>query len=43
MMYKHYRWDEHCVWERQTEQGLWDQIVLINENRDKIEGLTSKK
>ena len=27
----------HPVWEKQTEQGLWGQVILVNANIDKTE------
>ena len=29
---------KHCVREKQTEQGLWDQDTLVNANKDKTGG-----
>ena len=26
---------KHCVWEKQTEQELWGQVILVNANIDK--------
>ena len=32
-----YRWDQtQRLGKKQTEQGLWDQIILVNANIDKI-------
>ena len=27
-----------CVWEKQTEQGIWDQVILVSANKDKNGG-----
>ena len=29
---------KYCVWEKQTEQGLLDQVILVNANKDKTGG-----
>ena len=26
---------KHSVWEKETEQGLWDQVILVKANIDK--------
>ena len=26
---------KQCVWEKQTKLGLWDQVILVNANKDK--------
>ena len=31
---------KHCVWEQQTKQGLKDQVILANANKDKTGGST---
>ena len=31
---------KRCVWEGKTEQGVWDQVILVNANRDKTGGYT---
>ena len=40
MMFNAINGTKHCVWEKQSEQGLWDQVILVNANKDKTGGLT---
>ena len=29
---------KHCDWEIQREQGLWDQVIVVNAKKDKAGG-----